>query len=318
MEKAMTDVLKYKRKTFLFVFLAIALVLATWYKLKIQGITLTEDISYEEILICENADENHVHSAECYEKVAVTSSDKQNEIDNTTEEQKLTTTDTTSNENSQEQKEDSQEILENNEEQAETQQNLEENQEDIPQDEEQTEIANDINNNGTMLAANALGQASTYALGDTSTDNSQVNVYMYIDNDWTSIGYVERGSYKSGRTTYYTVSSENIINLIKSELGITVASSELGTLYYSNGTSYSKTTLSNGIYTIGTTNTHRDIYITAGLTNNTRTRTQLTNGNKFKVYTITEVTAEDVEIENSPTYIYTTTGTATYQLRNRL
>ena len=77
MNKAMTDVLKDKRKTFLFVFLAIALVLATWYKLKIQGITMTEDVSYEEVLICENTDETHVHSAECYEKVAVTSSDKQ-------------------------------------------------------------------------------------------------------------------------------------------------------------------------------------------------------------------------------------------------
>ena len=164
-----------------------------------------------------------------------------------------------------------------------------------------------------MLAVTALGQASTYAIGDTSTSTSQVNVYMYIDNEWQSIGYVARS-----RTTYYTVSSENIINLIKSELGITVAPSKLGTLYYSNGTSYSKTTLSNGIYTIGTKNKHRDIYITAGLTNDTRTRTKLTNGNKFKVYTITEVTAEDVEIENSPTYIYTTTGTATYQLRNRL
>ena len=64
MDKAMTDVLKYKRKTFLFVFLAIALVLATWYKLKVQGITLTEDISYEEVLICENAEETHVHSAD--------------------------------------------------------------------------------------------------------------------------------------------------------------------------------------------------------------------------------------------------------------
>lgn len=77
----MTDVLKNKRKTFIFVFLAIALVLATWYKLKIQGITMTEDISadvsYEEVLICENTDVDHVHSTECYEKVAVVSSDEQ-------------------------------------------------------------------------------------------------------------------------------------------------------------------------------------------------------------------------------------------------
>ena len=60
-----------------------------------------------------------------------------------------------------------------------------------------------------------------------------------------------------------------------------MAPSKIGKLYYSNGTSYSKTTLSNGIYTIGTKNKHRDIYITAGLTSgNITNKTQLTNGNK--------------------------------------
>ena len=38
MNKAMTDKIRNKSKTILFVFLAILLVSATWYKLKIQGI----------------------------------------------------------------------------------------------------------------------------------------------------------------------------------------------------------------------------------------------------------------------------------------
>lgn len=132
MNKAMTDVLKDKRKTFLFVFLAIALVLATWYKLKIQGITMTDDVSYEEVLICENTDETHVHSAECYEKVAVTSSDKQEEI-NQSEEQKQDTTDT-------------------NLEESEEQNNETDSQENIPEDTGQKEIAEDMDSSDVMTA----------------------------------------------------------------------------------------------------------------------------------------------------------------------
>lgn len=160
MNKAMTDVLKDKRKTFLFVFLAIALVLATWYKLKIQGITMTDDVSYEEVLICENTDETHVHSAECYEKVAVTSSDKQDEI-NQSEEQIQNTTDTNL-EESEEQKENEQD--ENVNQQLE-QNNETDSQENIPEDTGQKEIAEDMNSNDVM-AANVFaldGGISTYA-----------------------------------------------------------------------------------------------------------------------------------------------------------
>lgn len=132
MNKAMTDVLKDKRKTFLFVFLAIALVLATWYKLKIQGITMTEDVSYEEVLICENTDETHVHSAECYEKVAVINSDKQKEI-NQAEEQIQNTTDT-------------------NLEESEEQNNETDSQENIPKNTEQEEIAEDMDSSDVMTA----------------------------------------------------------------------------------------------------------------------------------------------------------------------
>ena len=160
MNKAMTDVLKDKRKTFLFVFLSIALVLATWYKLKIQGITMTDDVSYEEVLICENTDETHVHSAECYEKVAVTSSDKQDEI-NQSEEQIQNTTDTNL-EESEEQKENEQD--ENVNQQLE-QNNETDSQENIPEDTGQKEIAEDMNSNDVM-AANVFaldGGISTYA-----------------------------------------------------------------------------------------------------------------------------------------------------------
>lgn len=318
MDKAMTDVLKYKRKTFLFVFLAIALVLATWYKLKIQGITLTEDISYEEVLICENAEESHLHSEQCYEKVVIISSDKQNEIDNTTEDQEANTTDTNLNEDSQNLEEtdskeisedgeetDTQETLENNQE---NQQSSEEKQEEIPNDTGQTEIANDINNNEIVLAA---GAATTYALGDTSTDSSKVNVYMYVDGSWQSIGYVDRGTKSSGRNTYYTATSNDIINLIKSSLGIAVSTSDF-TLYYQNNSNYTKTTLNSGTYNLGTSNSQKNVYITASLSNNYINGTQLANGNAFKVYSIKEYSQENVL--QSTQYVYTTTGTATYQL----
>ncbi|MBQ8043198.1 MAG: hypothetical protein IJ272_03485, partial [Clostridia bacterium] len=319
-------VLKYKRKTFLFVFLAIALVLATWYKLKIQGITLTEDISYEEVLICENAEETHVHSAECYEKVAVISSDNQNEINNTTtEKQTLNTTETNLSENSQNQEEtnleetnsqeiseenktaDSQETLKNNQ-QANEQQTLEEKQEEIPEDTEQIKIAEDAENNEVMLAE----QVTTFALGDTSTDSSKVNVYLYIDGEWQSIGYVDRGSTKWGNSTYYNVSPTNIINLISSELGITVTTSDF-TLYYSNNSQFTKTTIgNNGTYNLGSSNVQRNVYITASMSNNNRTETQLTSGNTFKVYSIKEYNQEN-ELQSTQ-YVYTASGTATYQL----
>ncbi len=308
MNKAMTDVLKDKRKTFLFVFLAIALVLATWYKLKIQGITMTEDVSYEEVLICENTDETHVHSAECYEKVAVTSSDKQKEI-NQSEEQIQDTTDTNL-EESEEQKENEQD--ENVNQQLE-QNNETDSQENIPEYTGQKEIAEDMGSNDVMTAnAFALdGGISTYALGDTSDDRSKVNVYINIDDTWQSIGYVDRGSYKSGRTTYYSVSSEAILTLMHDVLNIRDVSTNEFTIYYAsnNSDTYTKRTLSNGIYSLGKTDTHRNVYITASLTSNTIS--QLTS-NTFKVYSITEYTAENEQV--SKDYVYTTTGTATYQL----
>lgn len=308
MNKAMTDVLKDKRKTFLFVFLAIALVLATWYKLKIQGITMTEDVSYEEVLICENTDETHVHSAECYEKVAVTSSDKQKEI-NQSEEQIQDTTDTNL-EESEEQKENEQD--ENVNQQLE-QNNETDSQENIPEYTGQKEIAEDMGSNDVMTAnAFALdGGISTYALGDTSDDRSKVNVYINIDDTWQSIGYVDRGSYKSGRTTYYSVSSEAILTLMHDVLNIRDVSTNEFTIYYAsnNSDTYTKRTLSNGIYSLVKTDTHRNVYIKASLTSNTIS--QLTS-NTFKVYSITEYTAENEQV--SKDYVYTTTGTATYQL----
>ena len=341
--KAMTDVLKYKRKTFLFVFLAIALVLATWYKLKIQGITLTEDISYEEVLICESADEAHVHSSECYKKVAVISSDNQNEINNTMENKTLNTTETIKSKNSQKKEEANlEETTENNKETnlqqtseenqlkglqstlelnkttdlqatlalnktTDSQETLENNQEKISEEEtEQMSIAKDTGNDGAQL----VGQTTTFALGDTSTNTSKVNVYLYVDNQWQSIGYVDRGSNKWGN---YNVSATNIINLIKSELVITVTTSDF-TLYYSNNSQYTKTTIgNNGTYSLGTSNVQRNVYITASLRSNPiKSEEQLTSGNTFKVYSIKEYNQEN-ELKSTQ-YVYSKSGTATYQL----
>ena len=141
MNKAMTDVLKNRRKMFLFVFLAIALVLATWYKLKIQGITMTEDVSYKEVLICNNTDEDHVHSAECYEKVAVMSSDKLEEI---SQEEKKEQEEITTDVNLEEQQEKEQN--KNLEQADET--NLQEN---IPEKLEQEEIIKDTDRDNIVV-----------------------------------------------------------------------------------------------------------------------------------------------------------------------
>ena len=57
----------------LFVVLAILLTLATWYKLKVQGITMTSsaEVQYETILACECKDEEHVHTEDCYKVIAI-------------------------------------------------------------------------------------------------------------------------------------------------------------------------------------------------------------------------------------------------------
>ena len=64
----------------LFVLLSVVLILITWYKLKVQGITMTEDPqepTYQALLICNNTDENHVHTDECYEQVEVEANEVQ-------------------------------------------------------------------------------------------------------------------------------------------------------------------------------------------------------------------------------------------------
>lgn len=64
----------------LFVLLSVVLILITWYKLKVQGITMTEEPeepTYQALLICNNTDENHVHTDECYEQVEVEANEVQ-------------------------------------------------------------------------------------------------------------------------------------------------------------------------------------------------------------------------------------------------
>ena len=68
----------------LFVVLAILLTLATWYKLKVQGITMTAsaEIQYETILACEKKDEEHVHTEDCYKVIAIEKISDEKEIKN--------------------------------------------------------------------------------------------------------------------------------------------------------------------------------------------------------------------------------------------
>lgn len=62
-----------KKAKILFIVLAILLTLATWYKLKVQGITMTSsaEVQYETILACECKDEEHVHTEDCYKVIAI-------------------------------------------------------------------------------------------------------------------------------------------------------------------------------------------------------------------------------------------------------
>ena len=165
MNKAMTDKIRNKSKTILFVFLAILLVLATWYKLKIQGITMTEDVFYEEVLICDNTEENHVHSEECYEKVAVTSSDKQKKanqikenVQNTTdselEEQQVQNTTEPNSKEQQDKTEQKQDLEQSNETNS---------QENTLEDMEQKEISKDTNSNNIMIDQNTFSLDATLA-----------------------------------------------------------------------------------------------------------------------------------------------------------
>ena len=331
MNKAMTDVLKDKRKTFLFVFLAIALVLATWYKLKIQGITMTDDVSYEEVLICENTDETHVHSAECYEKVAVTSSDKQDEI-NQAEEQIQDTTDTNL-EESEEQLE-----LQENEQDENTEQQLEQDnetdsQENIPEDTGQKEIAERMDSSDAMtakdedsidaMATNVFaldGGSSTYALGDShSTSRNAVNVYVNINGSWTLIGTLTQ----SGNSTKRINASE-VTNLINTELGISLSTSQFYLYYFtSESGTFSQATLSgnsNPRYNLGGSSSYKDVYITCNVEMNDTTTDNPTdllddNGNTFKVYSIEEYDTDATTLLSTK-YVYTSSsdGKATYTL----
>ncbi|MBR2587749.1 MAG: hypothetical protein IKD77_00905 [Bacilli bacterium] len=59
----------------IFAIISIGLILTTWYKLKVRGITTTADseVKYQTVLICENTSENHVHTDECYDVIEVKS-----------------------------------------------------------------------------------------------------------------------------------------------------------------------------------------------------------------------------------------------------
>lgn len=316
----MTDVLKNKRKTFLFVFLAIALVLTTWYKLKIQGITMTEDISeevsYEEVLICENTDINHVHSTECYEKVAVVSSDGQSDKDETN---KKTTDNLDESENSEE---------------------LNDEQEKISEETiEQQEITRNMNSNGVVANnTSSVNSVDTYALGGNndistlaldnvtqSTSNNAVNVYVNIDGNWTLIGVLQQTSTNSNSYGGYSsksISVSSITELFNNKLGIDLSSTTFDLCYFtSTGSTFSKSSVNNSKYNLGSSSSYKNAYITLGVTTasggwngGSSDLSRINTYNTFKLYSITEKSPDDVEVQGSPKYVYTTNGTATYTL----
>lgn len=274
----MVNIQKSQRKgKILFVILAIVLVLATWYGLKIKGITMTEDPVYEKVLICENTEETHVHSEECYENVIVSSENKQEE----SEKQQETNTEIDS------QKEaDQTEIIEDN-------------------------VINNINvtNEENIVAANT---PSTYALDETSDDNNAVNVYVNIDGTWTSIGTIESFKNKSS----YRVKVSDVTSLITNVLGLDLTRNDF-TVYYSvNGAdSFSKASTGNNSteYKLGSTNSYKDIYITSITSDRTYTKKQLSDNNTLKVYSITELDSDGQQVGNKQ-YVYTKTGSAQYTL----
>lgn len=305
----MTDVLKNKRKTFLFVFLAIALVLTTWYKLKIQGITMTEDISeevsYEEVLICENTDINHVHSTECYEKVAVVNSDEQSDQDET-----------------------SKQITDNLEES--------ENSEELNEEIEQQEITRNMNSNGVVANdTSSVNSVDTYALGGNndistlaslsgvtqSTSNNAVNIYVNIDGTWTLIGVLTQT--KGDRERNYSVTKDSVTNLLnnKFNLGISLTNIAVDLCYFTDdGSTFSMSSVSSSKYYLGDSSNYKDAYITfsvtiafGGWSNN---EDRINSMNKFKVYSITEksLAPEDTVISTKYVYTNTTNGTAKYEL----
>lgn len=212
----MTDVLKNKRKTFIFVFLAIALVLATWYKLKIQGITMTEDISadasFEEVLICENTDVDHVHSTECYEKVAIVSSDKQNSQDETEKQsEQIAETDI----NNLNITEDLEELKKN--ENTNTEEQLEQKNKTDVQKNVAPEIVNEEQNNVSVYSV--MGENNIEAFKEPTSSTSQITVKYEVNISTTTNGnlnskYIFNGTLpsvgESGQSTYsITISANN-------------------------------------------------------------------------------------------------------------
>lgn len=290
MNKAMTDILKNRRKTFLFVFLAIILVLATWYKLKVQGITMTEDVSYEQVLVCKNADENHVHSAECYEKVAVVNP---NEQENVVQEEKQVQDTTDS-------KVEEQPANKQNETSDQTSQT--EVKENTPETLDSKEIVENADSNN-RISTTALENVSH------SEKNDAVNLYVNIDNSWTLIGVLSK--------KYNSIGTSDIINLINGKLAISSNSNEFSLCYFvgSNSTFSIASTYYNQYYFAGN-NSYLDAYVTSNVSQNREnTLDKINNNNKFKVYSITEKSQENVPIEGTPTYVYATANkSATYQL----
>ncbi len=66
----------------IFTIISIGLILTTWYKLKVQGITRSanSDVEYQTVLTCENTEKDHVHTDECYELVEISGLEEDSEL----------------------------------------------------------------------------------------------------------------------------------------------------------------------------------------------------------------------------------------------
>ena len=92
----------------IFAIISIGLILTTWYKLKVQGITrsATSEVEYQRVLKCENTEENHIHTDECYDLVEIKSIEETQNVE-INEKEEIPNSENESNRN--------QEILENDE-----------------------------------------------------------------------------------------------------------------------------------------------------------------------------------------------------------
>ena len=218
----MTNVLNGKKRIILAI-LAIILVLLTWYSLKVKGITLTAEETTDLVLLCENTDEDHVHTDECYGTAEESDTTVVGENDtNSAEQEDVVSTDT----------EETTEDTELSEAETDT----------------TTDAASEADEDDDLVVAEE-SEIETVALDEDieeSTSSQAVNIYINIDGTWTLIGTTSTTSSSSGNRTTYTLSEDDILEVINNSLELGLTSISDYYIYYSiysNG-SFSTTSLS--------------------------------------------------------------------------